>query len=67
MEENLIKEIEKELESKEKKVEIIIKMEHNKGIEEYLLNLLFRMIKILLIIWLFYLIYNNLNPTIKIF
>jgi hypothetical protein len=29
-----------------KKVELIVKMEHTKGIEEYLLNLLFWIIKV---------------------
>lgn len=50
-----------------KKVEIIVKMEHTKGIEDYLLNLLFRMIKIWIICFLIWILYINLPTSFQIF
>ncbi len=50
-----------------KKVELIVKMEHTKGIEEYLLNLLFWIIKVWLICFIIRILYINLPTSFQIF
>lgn len=50
-----------------KKVELTIKLEHTKGIEEYLLNLLFRIIKLGLICFIIRIIYLNIPTSYQIF